>query len=76
MSREPSYMPFVKAAQYLANISIDQDFRSELCKVVSTFFGVDVAAVAEKNANGEVVIQTVGKITFAIQRVSPAAASC
>lgn len=45
-------MPIVKAAQYLANISADQDFKSELCNVVSSFFTADFVAVAEAADSG------------------------
>jgi PAS domain S-box-containing protein len=46
-------MPIVKAAQYLANITADQDFNSELASVVFSFFAVDAVAVVERNPEGE-----------------------
>lgn len=56
MSKLPMYMPVLKAAQYLANISIEQDFKSELGNAVFSFFDVDVVAVAEKSPEGEIVL--------------------
>lgn len=50
-------MSIVKAAQYLATVSLDQDFNSELCNVVSSFFSIDAVAVARKNSAGGMVFQ-------------------
>ncbi len=56
MKRVPMYMPVVRAAQYLANIQIEQDFNSELCNAIFSFFDVDFVAVATKDSSGEIVL--------------------
>jgi two-component system sensor histidine kinase/response regulator len=42
---------FIKAAQYLAGLTVQQDIRSETEKVLVNFFGADVGAVEENRAN-------------------------
>ncbi len=44
---------FIKAAQYLAGLTAQQDIWSETGKVLVNFFGADVGAVEERRADGE-----------------------
>jgi len=44
---------FIKAAQYLAGLTAQQDIWSETGKVLVNFFGAEVGAVEERQANGE-----------------------
>jgi signal transduction histidine kinase len=44
---------FIKAAQYLAGLTAQQDIWSETGKVLVNFFGAEVGAVEERRANGE-----------------------
>jgi PAS domain S-box-containing protein len=44
---------FIKAAQYFARLTSQQDIWSEAGKVLVNFFGADVGAVEESRVNGE-----------------------
>jgi signal transduction histidine kinase/DNA-binding response OmpR family regulator/HPt (histidine-containing phosphotransfer) domain-containing protein len=44
---------FIKAAQYLAGLTAQQDIWSETQKVLVNFFGADVGGVEERRANAE-----------------------
>ena len=45
---------FIKTAQYLASLTSQQDWWSEISKTVIHFFGADLAGFAERLADGEV----------------------
>ncbi|MGD9224054.1 MAG: hypothetical protein PVH22_12435, partial [Desulfobacteraceae bacterium] len=44
---------FIKAAQYLAGLTAQQDIFSETQKVLVNFFGADVGGVEKRRANAE-----------------------
>jgi len=45
---------FIKAAQYLAGLTIQQDIWSESGKVLVNFFGADLCAFGKRRADGEI----------------------
>lgn len=46
---------FIKAAQYLASLTAQQDVWSETGKVLVNFFGADVGAFGERRADGKII---------------------
>ena len=45
---------FIKTAQYLASLTSQQDAWSEIGKVMTSFFGADLAGFAERRTDGEI----------------------
>ena len=51
---EPNYFEaFIKAAQYLAGLTAQQDIWSETAKVLVNFFGAELGALEERRASAE-----------------------
>ena len=46
---------FIKTAQYLTSLTAQQDIWSEIGKVITNFFGADLAGFAERQPNGEII---------------------
>jgi PAS domain S-box-containing protein len=49
---------FFKAAQYLAGLTQQQDVWAEAGKVMLNFFGADICAFGERDAEGKIIIQS------------------
>ncbi|MGD9246794.1 MAG: response regulator [Desulfobacteraceae bacterium] len=53
MGQQHYFEAFIKAAQYLAGLTAQQDIWNETEKVLVNFFGADVGGVEERRANAE-----------------------